>query len=62
MSESALVAASAYPESAGVPDEPAAAAHVRLVYSARARHIAEIAILLVMLTWGANVEIGRAHV
>ena len=43
-----------------MPGGEPAAAHVRSVYSARARHIAEIAILLVMLTWGANVVAVKA--
>jgi drug/metabolite transporter (DMT)-like permease len=61
MSESALAAASAYPESSASPGESAAtAANIRPVYSARARHVAEIAILLVMLTWGANVVAAKA--
>ncbi len=59
MPESALGAASAHPESSTLPGEPAATgAHP--VYSARARHIAEIAILLVMLSWGANVVAVKA--
>jgi drug/metabolite transporter (DMT)-like permease len=40
--------------------EAAAAADVRPGHTARARHIAEIAILLVMLTWGANVVAVKA--
>jgi drug/metabolite transporter (DMT)-like permease len=61
MSESELEAVSAYPESSASPGEPAATAtHVRPVYSARARLVAEIAILLVMLTWGANVVAVKA--
>ena len=42
----------------GAPDAPGAVPGT--APSARARHIAEIAILLVMLTWGANVVAGKA--